>query len=314
MAIGDVMNGLTGRLGDYLMLRRALGFKLERVELLLGQFIGHLAETDTPDRFTIDDTIRWATAPEGSAWWHSQRLSAVRGFASYLHAIDPTVPVPPTDLLPGTAQRAVPYLYSEQDIGRLIDKTGGLRHPFRQTTYRTLIGLLAVTGMRVGEAIRLDVADVDLDNQVITIRHSKFDKSRHVPIHDTVTTVLGDYLRDRRRCPTPPVCPAVFVSPAGTRLLPSNVESTFRILVKHAGLQRRAGRCRPRIHDLRHSFAVVTLLNAYRHDGDPVTTMSVLSTYLGHVDPNATYWYLSGAPELLALAADRLEQHQDGQR
>ena len=302
---------LTERLGDYLMMRRALGCKLERVELLLGQFIVHLGTSAT---FTIDDTIRRATLPGGSAWRHSQRLSAVRGFATYLHAIDPTVPVPPADLIPGAAQRAVPYLYSEQDIRGLIDATDGLRQPFRQITYRTLIGLLAVTGIRVGEAIRLDVADVDLDHDVFTIRHSKFDKSRHVPIHHTVTAVLDAYLHERRRCPMLAACSALFVSPAGTRLLLSNIESTFRILVKHVGLQRRAGRCRPRMHDLRHSFAVATLLDAYRNDGDPVTTMAVLATYLGHVDPNATYWYLSGAPELLAFAADRLEQHQDGRR
>jgi len=305
---------LTEQLGNYLMMRRALGYKLERVELLLGQFIAHLTESGTPDGFTIDDTIRWATAPQRSSWWHAQRMSAVRGFAVYLHAIDPTVPVPPSDLIPGSAQRAVPYLYSDQDICRLLDATGGLRQPFRRTTYRTLLGVLAVTGMRVGEAIRLDVGEVDLDNQVLTIRHSKFDKSRHIPIHASVATALRAYLDERRRCTTLPACPAVFVSPAGTRLLPSNVESTFRILVKQAGLEPRAGRCRPRMHDLRHSFAVATLLDAYRHDGEPTTAMAVLSTYLGHVDPNATYWYLSGAPELLALAADRLQQHQDNQR
>lgn len=298
------------QLGDYLAMRRALGYKLERVELLLGQFIAHLASTGTPDTFTIDDAVAWATAPQRSAWWHRQRLSAVRGFAVYLHAFDPGVPVPPADLLPAISQRAVPYLYSDQDIGRLIDATGGLRQPFRQATYRTLIGLLAVTGLRVGEGIRLDVGDVDLDNQVITVRHSKFDKSRHVPIHHTVTAVLCAHLLERRRCPTPPSCSAVFLSPAGTRLLACNVGSTFRILVKQAGLEHRAGRCRPRMHDLRHSFAVATLLNAYRHNSDPVATMNVLSTYLGHVDPKATYWYLSGAPELLALAAERLEQHQ----
>ena len=307
---GVVMTDLTQQLGDYLAMRRALGYKLERVELLLGQFIAHLASTGTPDTFTIDDAVAWATAPQRSPWWHRQRLSAVRGFAAYLHAFDPRVPVPPADLLPATSQRAVPYLYSDQDIRRLIDATDGLRQPFRQATYRTLIGLLAVTGMRVGEGIRLNIRDVDLDNHLITIWHSKFDKSRHVPIHHTVTAQLRAHLLERRRCPTPPVCPAVFLSPAGTRLLACNVESTFRILVKHAGLERRAGRCRPRMHDLRHSFAVATLLDAYRHDRDPAATMSVLSTYLGHVDPKATYWYLNAAPELLALAAERLEQHQ----
>jgi len=305
------VNGLCGHLGDYLTMRRALGYKLERVELLLGQFIAHLAAAGVVDRFTINDAVEWATAPDRSAWWHRQRLSAVRGFASYLHAIDPTVPIPPADLLCGTPQRAVPYLYSDQDIRDLMDAAGRLRQPFRTVTYRTLIGVLAVTGMRVGEAIRLDIDDVDLDGHVVTVHHSKFDKSRHVPIHDTTTAVLRNYLRQRRSCPTPPTCPAVFLSPAGTRLLACNVESTFRILVERAGLAPRAGRCRPRMHDLRHSFAVATLLDAYRCDGDPAVTMSVLATYLGHVDPKATYWYLSAAPELLALAAARLEHHRN---
>lgn len=311
MAPGHDVSGLTDHLRDYLLMRRALGYKLERVELLLGQFIAHLAQRATVDSFTINDALEWAIAPQASPGWHRQRLSAVRGFASYLHAIDPTVAVPPTDLLCGTSQRAVPYLYSNHDVCRLIDAARRLRQPFRTVTYQTLIGLLAVTGMRVGEAIRLDIDNVDLDGQIITIRHSKFDKSRHVPIHDTVTAALRKYLLQRDRCPTPPSSVAVFLSPAGTRLLAGNVESTFQILVKHAGLEQRAGRCRPRMHDLRHSFAVATLLDAYRGDSDPVAAISVLSTYLGHVDPKATYWYLSGAPELLALAAERLEHHEN---
>ena len=303
------MNTLTDHLGEYLALRRALGYKLERVELLLGQFIVFLADTDTPNTFTIGDAIRWATEPGGSGWWHRQRLSAVRGFASYLHALDPSTPVPPTGLLHGTGQRAVPYLYSEQDICALIDAASILRQPFRTMTYQTLIGLLAVTGMRTGEAIRLDVDDVDLPGGVVTIRHSKFDKSRHVPLHPTVTEALGGYLRQRDTCPVTPSSPAVFLSPAGTRLIACNVGSTFRILVTQAGLRPRAGRCRPRPHDLRHGFAVATLLDAYRSEADVPATMAVLSTYLGHVDPKATYWYLTAAPELLTLAAQRLEQH-----
>ncbi len=304
--------GLAERLDSYLVLRRGLGFRLERPELLLGQFLDHLAAVGETERFTIDQAIDWAAAPAGSGGWHRQRLSAVRGFARYLHAFDPSQPVPPADVLTGASQRAIPYMYSDQDIQALMAATKTLRYPFRQDTYATLIGLLAVTGMRVGEAIRLDITDIDLTGGVLTVRHSKFDKSRLVPVHDTTRDVLAAHLRARRDCPTPPSSPALFLSPAGTRLIVCNVESTFRILVARAGLRPRVGRCRPRMHDLRHRFAVATLLDAYRHDGDPTATMSVLSTYLGHVDPKATYWYLTAAPELLTLAARRLEHRDRG--
>ena len=302
---------LVDRVDDYLVLRRGLGFKLDRVELLLGQFLDHLAAAGQAGRFSTEQAIEWATAPQASPGWHRQRLCAVRGFARYLHAFDPSQPVPPPDVLTGGPRRAVPYLYSERDIEALMNAVGTLRGPFRQHTYAALIGLLAVTGMRVGEAIRLDTTDVDLTDGVIRVRHTKFDKSRLVPLHDTTTRALAVHLRARRGCPTPPSSPALFLSPAGTRLIACNVGSTFRILLGRAGLNPGVGRCRPRMHDLRHSFAVATLLDAYRHDTDPAATIAVLSTYLGHVDPKATYWYLHAAPELLARAAHRLEHPDD---
>jgi integrase len=299
-------------LAGYLAVRRALGYKLARPEKLLGQFITYL-ETAGATTLTTEHALAWATLPAGDASWHAYRLSAVRGFATYLRTIDPSVQVPPADLIPWRPRRATPYLYSGSDITALIAAAASLRFPLRTATYQTLIGLLAVTGMRVGEAIRLDRADVDLDIGVITVRESKFGKSRLVPLHPTTSAALRGYLQLRDRLHPRPSVPAMFISPAGTRLLYCNVHSTFQRLARHAGLQPRSASCRPRIHDLRHSFAVASLLDAYAAGQDGQARLALLSTYLGHVDPAATYWYLSAAPELLALAGQRLEHHLAGQ-
>jgi integrase len=175
-----------------------------------------------------------------------------------------------------------------------------------------LIALLAVTGMRVGEAISLDRDDFDATNGVLTIRHGKFGKSRELPLHPSTVTALGEYLRRGDRPRPPPNSSALFVSTAGTRLLYGNVQPTFHKLVCHAGLKPRSASCRPRIHDMRHGFAVLTILDGYRDGGEPDARLALLSTYLGHVDPGKTYWYLSAAPELLQLAGERLERHLGG--
>ena len=240
------------------------------------------------------------------------RLSAVRRFAAHLRGIDPATEVPRVDLLPGRNCRATPYLYSAEDIAALITVAGILHRPHRVATYRTLIALLAVTGMRVGEAIGLDRDDFDAVNGVLIIRNGKFGKSRALPLHPGTVTALGEYLgRDDRPC-RPPNTLALFISTAGTRLLYTNVQPTFHQLVRQAGLQPRSATCRPRIHDMRHAFAVHTILDGYRDGGDPGSRLALLSTYLGHVDPGKTYWYLSAAPELLELAGERLERHLGG--
>ena len=180
--------------------------------------------------------------------------------------------------------------------------------PLRAATYETLVGLLATTGLRMGEAIRLDSADLDWDNGVLTVRSSKFGKSREVPLHPSTLDALQAYqLRRDHLCPRPKA-PSFFLSMRGTRLDQPTVGSTFLLLVRQARLRPRSLRCRPRPHDLRHSFAVRTLLNWYRAGDDVESKLPLLSTYLGHVSPASTYWYLSGAPELLALASQRLEQ------
>jgi integrase len=306
------MNALRQALVDYLAVRRILGYKLARPEKLLAQFLTYL-EDRGEDHLTTETALTWATLPAGAQRsWMSTRLSVVRRFAAHLRGIDPATEVPPTDLLPGRTCRATPYLYSEEDVAALMTAATTLRTSHRKATYRTLIALLAVTGMRVGEAISLDRDDFDAIGGLLTIRHGKFGKTRELPLHPSTVTALGSYLRRSDRPRRPPNTPALFVSPAGTRLLYSNVQCTFHQLVCRAGLTPRSAACRPRLHDLRHGFAVRTLLDAYRDGGDPGARLALLSTYLGHVDPGKTYWYLSAAPELLNLAGDRLERHLGG--
>jgi integrase len=302
------MTGLCQALADYLAVRRSLGYKLARPEKLLGQFITYLEDAGAAT-VTTELALAWATLPGGDANWHAHRLSVVRGFATYLRTIDPAAEIPPAGLIPARPRRATPYLYSDADITALIAAAAGLRYPLRTATYQALIGLLAVSGMRVGEAIRLDRADLDLADGVITVRASKFGKTRLVPLHPTTADALRGYLRLRDRLHPGPSSPAVFISPAGTRLLYCNVHATWKLLAARAGLTARSAACRPRIHDLRHSFAVRSLLDAYAAGQDGQARLALLATYLGHVDPSYTYWYLTAAPELLALAGQRLDGH-----
>jgi integrase len=308
------MSPLRDALADYLRIRRALGYKLERAGKLLPQFVDYLEQIGA-ETVTVERALAWATLPEGGrARWWAFRLSMVRGFAGYLHSLDPAHQVPPADLLPGRSRRATPYLYSDEEIAALLAAAASLRFPLRVATYRTLIGLLAATGMRVGETIRLDRGDLDLKHDLLVVRDSKFGKSRELPLHPSTVRALRDYLRLRDRLQPRPSVPALFLSPAGTRLLYCNVHATFRQLRSRAALQPRSASCRPRIHDLRHTFAIRTLLDGYHDNGDMQPRLSLLATYLGHVHPDSTYWYLSAAPELLALAGQRLERHLEGQR
>jgi integrase len=299
-------------LADYLMVRRALGYKLERAGRLLAQFLTYVEDVGA-DTVTTEHALAWARLPVGGdvSWW-AHRLSVVRGFATYLHTLDPAAEVPPPDLLPSRSRRASPYLYSEEEVAALITAAAGLRTPLRAATYRTLIGLLAVTGMRIGEAIRLDRGDLDFAHGVLVVRETKFGKSRELPLHPTTLKALRGYLRRRDELAPVADTSAVFVSTAGTRLRYCNVQPTFARLVRHAGLGPRSACCRPRMHDLRHSFAVRTLLDAYQAGEDAQQRLTLLSTYLGHVDPAGTYWYLSAAPELLALAGQRLDRYLGG--
>jgi len=301
------MTGLRSALRDYLSVRRALGYKLSETERLLGQFVTYCEQSGV-SVVTTDVALAWATLPAGAeAGWWAQRLSKVRCFATWLHTVEPATEIPPTDLLVGRPRRADPYLYSDAEIASLIAAAGRLRSPIRAHTYQALIGLLAVTGMRIGEAIRLERDEVCLGSGLVRVTRSKFGKSREVPLHPSSVTALRRYAECRDRLCPRPRCDSFFVSSTGTTLSYSSVRSTFQRLTWEAGLRPRGERCRPRIHDLRHSAACAILIDWYRSGVDVQTQLPLLSTFLGHVKPASTYWYLSAVPELLGLAANRLE-------
>jgi integrase len=303
------MTRLRPALADYLTVRRALGYKLDREGKLLDQFLTYLEERGA-QTITVEHALAWTLLPtDASTSWLFIRLSAIRGFASHLQAIDPDTEVPPVSLLPRRRRQLIPYLYSDRQIADLMDAAATLRTPHRAATYGTLIGLLAVTGMRRGEAIRLDREDFDRQGGLIVVRNTKFGKSRELPLHPSTVDALCRYLQRTDRPQAAAGTDALFVSTTGARLSPSGVHEAFHRLLGRAGVNARSASCRPRTHDLRHSFAVCTILDGYRSDGEVEGRLAALSTYLGHANPADTYWYLSAAPELMELAAGRLERY-----
>lgn len=304
------MSALREAAGQYLTMRRALGFKLITQGRHLMSFVGY-CEARGAGHVTTELALSWATQTargSGDEVYQSRRLMVVRIFARHLKALDPATEVPPEDLLPHHYRRIAPYLYSPGEVAALMTAAGRLGPPLRAATWQTLIGLLAVTGMRKSEACHLDRDQVDLAAGVLVIADAKFGKSRQLFLHPTTAAALRGYQRRRDRwCPVP-AAPSFFVSTRGTRLDEHNLTHTFAGLLNDAGIQAPPGRRRPRIHDLRHSFTVAALLDFYRDGGDVQARLPLLSTWLGHVDPKSTYWYLQAVPELLALAAGRLEQ------
>ena len=303
------MSGLGERADEYLAVRRAVGFKLVQAERLLGSFVS-FADAERATTVTVHLALRWATAPAtaSAAWW-TTRLCVVRCFARYLSSIDAATQVPPLDALPrvsAASTRATPYLYTEAEVAALMKAADTKRFSFTTTTCRTVIGLLAVTGMRVSEALRLDDHDIDWDHKLLVVRQSKFDRSRHVPVHPSTIDALASYVVERNARFPQPRSPALFVAWRGGRLSYGGIRWHFEQLVRTAGLTPRSSRCRPRLHDFRHLFASTTLEEWYRTGVDVPAKLLMLSTYLGHVDPASTYWYLSDTPELLRLAAGRL--------
>lgn len=306
------MTSLHEHLDNYLTIRRALGFKLINEGRMLADFVAFV-EAAGEHTITITTALLWARQPaDGCHAYLALRMRAVRGFARYLHGLDPTVQVPPLDLLPARKHRPAPYIYTDREIAALMQAARGLRPRLRADTSGTLIGLLACTGIRIGEAFHLDRTDIDWSQQLLVIRDSKFGKSREVLVHTSTLRALAVYLdsRDRLRPDGDPH--SVFISTRGTRLGHATFYPTFRAVLRLAGLEPPPPLRPPRAHDLRHSFAVKTLLGWYRDEADVAVRMPLLSTYLGHVDPVATYWYLSASPELLGLAARRLERASEG--
>ena len=301
------MTALRHQAAEYLALRRALGFKLVDTERLLMQFITHLEQTSTA-RITTDVAVAWARqSVRAKPLYLRRRLGVVRQFARHLHTLDPATEVPPAGLLRCFPNRMPPHLYSTDEIDALLHAVVVLfRQPLRVATYRTIIGLLVVTGMRIGEVVRLDRNHVDLDAGILTIVEAKFGKSRQVLLHSSTVTALREYATLRDRTAGTAATAAFFVSTRG-RLLVNTIDYTFADIRDAAGIRVAPGVRHPRTHDFRHSFAVATLLDWYRAGLDVQARLPVLSTWLGHINPASTYWYLQAAPELLAQAAARLE-------
>ncbi|MEI2778057.1 MAG: tyrosine-type recombinase/integrase [Tetrasphaera sp.] len=301
---------LRDRLDGYLVLRRALGFQLNDLERQVGGFCTWLEARGQTQTFTVEEAVAWARLnPDAHPSWWSTRLSLVRRFAAYLTANGVEVPVIPAGLLPARKPRAVPFIYSQADLDALLAACSRVFSDERiAATMRTAIGLLAATGLRIGEALQLRVGDLDSTNDLLVINAAK-SHERIVPIHPTTTAALMDYITLPARMATHPDPEGpLFVTAHGSGYVYVSFQKLFRRLREAAGLQPR-GRARPRLHDLRHTFATAHMTAAYAHDGDPERVLSLLATWLGHTDPTHTYWYLSATGELMALAAGRLELH-----
>ena len=303
---------LGAHVDEYLRLRRGLGFKLERAGQILPQLVSFLEAADA-STVTRELAIAWAKLPASARPQHwAARLAIARGFATYLQTIDPATEVPPAGVFAVRYQRATPYLWSAQDIRRLLAASRTLTPPLKAASYQALFGLLAVSGMRVGEAVALERSDVDLDAGLITIRKANGDRARLVPLHPTATDALRRYASARDRLCPRPRSRAFFLCSAGTPVLGVSLRATFREITTRIGLCTKE--VRPRIHDLRHRFAVQTLIDWQRSGVNVDERIATLSTYLGHISPADTYRYLSASPELMALAADRLHDRFGGVR
>jgi integrase/recombinase XerD len=297
---------LRAALEDYLRIRRSLGFKLEVDGKMLEQFIAFLERTGAT-RVTTELALDWAKLPRDAHPYHwRKRLGVVRLFARYLVTIDPRTDIPSKDLLPATRRRLAPYIYSPAEIAALMSAARALSPPSRAATIETLIGLLAATGLRLGEALSIDRDDIDLDDGVLRVR-GKLGKEREVPLHPSTTAALRAYVELRDGYWPRANTDALFLSRLGVRLTVAATHDVFPQVIRTAGLEGRGHRARPRPHDLRHSFAVSTLLD-WHHAGVEIDRqLPLLTTYLGHRDPSNTYWYLQATPELLALVATRLD-------
>ncbi len=295
---------------NYLTMRRSLGFKLRDMGYNLRHFVSFM-EQQRASIITTELALRWAQQPQDvhPAQW-AARLSFVRSFARYWSATDPRTEIPPTGLLPYRTKRATPYIYSNDEIQQILKAARNLPPStgLRPWTYYSLFGLMAVTGMRISEVIRLDHADVDLKQGLLTVRLTKFSKSRLIPLHPSTVKKLKRYLHRRDELYPRPLTARFFLSNQGTPLTDCMVRWTFVKLSRQIGLRKVGDSFGPRLHDLRHRFAVTTLLRWYRTGLDVEQRLPVLSTYLGHAHVTDTYWYLSAIPELLALTKDRLEK------
>lgn len=301
-------------LTDYLSYRSGLGFGLRKQTTTLPGFVAFL-EVHQQKQITTDAIVKWSQQPSGCHpnWW-AERFSMARQFAVYCKSTLPQTEVPPAGLLTHTKHRPAPYIYAAQELRQLQVAAKNLsgRTGFRPAMYATLFGLLSATGLRVGEALHLNAADIDLTAGLLTIRGAKLNKSRLVPLHASSTTALQQYASQRNQMSPATADSAFFVHESGHRVSYASAYVTFQDLLRQVGLRTKGQHRGPRLHDLRHTFAVQTLVRWYQSGVDVRRLMPVLATYLGHTSVEGTYWYLSASPDLLAQAGERLSQRLRG--
>ena len=308
------MSILRKAIEEYLKGRRALGFKLYEHGLLLSQFADFL---EAQGEFTItrELAIKWATLPNDcnpSHW--TKRFGVIRKFALYFRAIDPRTELLPQGLFPYRYKRKQPYIYTKKQIVELIDAARGLNSSegLRALTISTFLGLLAITGMRIGECLGLDCDDVNLKEGLLAIRKTKNGKTRLLPLHSSTVKELGNYAKKRDNILPIAKTSRFFVNEWGTKLTQWSVRWTFIRLSRQTGLRGPSDRFGPRIHDLRHTFAVRILQDWYRNGKEVEAYLPYLTTFLGHGHVHDTYWYITGVPELMQLAVKKMDSFKGG--
>ncbi|MEQ1521181.1 MAG: tyrosine-type recombinase/integrase [Aestuariivirga sp.] len=305
---------IASQLDHYLSVRRSLGYDLRTDERILRRFT-KFADQQGATHINTALFLQWdASLPPANAATRSARLGKVRLFTQWLCSLDPVHEVPPRGLLPSHAGRSRPHIYGEAEIVAIMTAAKALPSIFglRGLTCGTLFGLISVTGLRIREALALNDDDLDAKDGVLRVRRGKLGKERLLPLDPTVMAKLTAYAAERDRL-LGRHAKAFFVTSKGTRLTDCSARYNFAQACQQIGLRPNQKYCRhgrgPRIHDLRHTFAVRTLINWYRKGKDPAHEMIRLTTYLGHTDPSNTFWYLEAVPELLDLAMARAVSH-----
>jgi integrase/recombinase XerD len=305
------VSALATRAEDYVRLRRAFGAKLTETAPMLTAFTAYL-DGCAQATVTIDAALAWAARGAPSRAQLARRLAVIRGFAEYVQAFDPATEVPPGHLLPAGPTRTTPHIYTDDQVTALLAAARDRRPELHGAALATLIGLMAAAGLRTGEALRLDRDDLDLGAGTLAIRDSKYGKSRRIPLHPTTVAALDEYATLRDRHIPQPVDTTVLLSTRGRRISPAMLHRWFPAVRAEVGIVASPGSRPPRLYDLRHTFAVRTLSDWHTAGVDVRRQLPVLSTYLGHANPDNTYWYLQATPELMNVLADRAAAHLDG--
>ena len=303
------------RVDQYIAHCRTLGYKLQGRRAMLRRFVAFLSRRAPDSPITTALALEWATESKlDTPINQARKLTAVRAFARYCAVDDPRTEIPPENLLGKTRRRPSPYIYSSEEIHSLLNAAWHLRPPdaLRPQTYAVLLGLLACTGIRIGETIRLRLDDVRWNDPALVIRDSKRLRERLVPLHDSTVNTLQAYVQRRSIYVQDASCDRFFINDNGGPLCHGQILRVFRRLRSTVGIGG-TGRGQPRIHDLRHTFACRRVLQ-WQQDGIPLDkAIASLSTYLGHVAPTDTYWYLTGMRELLQACGERFERYAESQ-